>query len=45
MFLVVSAKIENLIFRYKTALSKASVKANVMGRTKWTYHKEWSFAQ
>ena len=45
MFLVVSTKIENSIFRYKTALSKASVKTNVMGCAKWTYHKEWSFAQ
>ena len=45
MFIVVSAKIENLIFQYKTAVSKASVKTNVMGCAKWTYHKEWSFVQ
>ena len=45
MFLVKSAKIDNIMFRYKTALSEANVKTNGMGRAEWIYHKEWSFAQ
>ena len=43
-FLVESTKIENASFLYKTALSEANVKTNRMGSTKWTYHKERSFA-
>ena len=43
-FLVASTKIVNITFPYKTALSEANVKTNRMGRTKLTYHKEWSFA-
>ena len=43
-FLVESTKIDNITFPYKTALSEASVKTNRMGGTKWTYHKERSFA-
>ena len=43
-FLVESAKIENASFPYKTAISEANVKTNKMVTTKWTYHKEWSFA-
>ena len=43
-FLVQSAKIETGIFPYKTALSEANVKINRMGSTKWTFHKERSFA-
>ena len=43
-FLVESTKIDNITFPYKTALSEASVKANRMGNTKLTYHKEQSFA-
>ena len=35
---------DNITFPYKTALSEANVKANRMGSTKLTYHKEWSFA-
>ena len=31
-------------FPFKTALSEANVKTNRMATTKWTYHKEWSFA-
>ena len=42
-FLVESTKIKNASFPYKTALSKANVKVNRMGSSKWTYHKEWSF--
>ena len=44
-FLVESIKIENALFPYKTAISKASVKTNRIASTKWTYHEEWSFAR
>ena len=43
-FLVESTKIENASFPYKTAISEANVKTNRMVSTKWTYHKERSFA-
>ena len=43
-FLVETTKIENTSFPFKTALSKANVKANRMATAKWTYHREWSFA-
>ena len=43
-FLVESTKVENALFPYKTAISKANIKANRMVSTKWTYHKERSFA-
>ena len=43
-FLVETTKIENTSFPFKTALSEANVKTNRMTTTKWTYHKEWSFA-
>ena len=43
-FLVETTKIENTSFPFKTALSETNVKANRMATTKWTYHKEWSFA-
>ena len=36
-------KIENT-YPVKTALSEANVKTNRVATTKWTYHKEWSFA-
>ena len=39
-FLVESNKIENASFPYKTAISKANVKANEMATTKWVYQKE-----
>ena len=39
-----STKIENTSFPFKTALSETNVKTNSMAATKWTYHKEWSFA-
>ena len=42
--LVESTKIENTSFPYKTAMSEAHVKTNRMVSTKWTYHKERSFA-
>ena len=40
-FLVESTTMENVTFPYKTVLSKANVKINRMGSTKYTYHKEW----
>ena len=43
-FLVESTKIENASFPYKTAISEANDKTNKMVTTKWTYHKERSFA-
>ena len=42
--LVESAKIENALFSYKTAISEANIKTNTMVSEKWTYHKELSFA-
>ena len=42
--LVEPTKIEKTPFPFKTALSEANVKTNRMATTKWTYHKEWSFA-
>ena len=42
--LVQSTMIESATFPYKTALLEANVKANRMGSTKWTYHKECTFA-
>ena len=44
LFLVESTKIENASFSYITAISEANVKTNKMVTTKWTYHKERSFA-
>ena len=43
-FLVENTNIENASSPYKTAITKANVKSNSMVSTKWTYHKEWSFA-
>ena len=43
-FSIESTKIENALFPYKTAISKANVKTNRMVSTKWTYQKERSFA-
>ena len=43
-FLVETIKIENTSFTLKTAVLEANVKTNSMATTKWTYHKEWSFA-
>ena len=37
-------KIENEVIPYQTASSKANLKTNRMESTKWTYHKERSFA-
>ena len=42
--LVETTKIENISFPFKTALSEANVQTNRTETTKWTYHKEWSFA-
>ena len=44
-FLVESTKIENASFPFKTAIAEANLKTNSMVSTKWTYHKEWSFAR
>ena len=35
---------ENAVFPYKTSISEATAKTNRMMSTKWTYHKERSFA-
>ena len=43
-FLVEATKIENTPFSFKTALSEANVKTNIMATTQQTYHNEWSFA-
>ena len=43
-FLAESAEIENATFPYKTSLSQANVKKNIMEGTKWTYHEERSFS-
>ena len=43
-FLVDSTKIENELFPYKTVTSEANVKTNRIVSTKWTYHKQRSFA-
>ena len=43
-FLIETTKIENTPFSFKTARPEASVKTNRMATTKWTYHKDWSFA-
>ena len=43
-FLVEATKIGNTPFAFNTALSEANIKTNRMATTKWTYHKEWSFA-
>ena len=42
-FLVETVKIENTLLLFKISLSEAH-KTNRMATTKWTYHKEWSFA-
>ena len=42
-FSVEITKIENISFLFKTALSEANVKTRMVN-TKWTYHKERSFA-
>ena len=41
---VESIKIENASFPYKTAILEANFKTNGMMSTKWTHHKERSFA-
>ena len=43
-FSVEATKIKNTSFSFKTVLSEVNVKTNRMATTKWTYHKEWSFA-
>ena len=41
---VESTKIEKTSFPYKSTIAEANVKTNRMVSTKWTHHKEWSFA-
>ena len=43
-FLNERKRIENASFPYKTAMSEPTVKVNRMRSTKWTNHKERSFA-
>ena len=43
-FLVERTNTENASFTYKTAISEVNVKANRIVSTKWTYHRERSFA-
>ena len=43
-FIVESTTIERVTCLYKNSPSEANVKTNRMGSTKWTYHKERSFA-
>ena len=43
-FLAEATKIEIIPISFKTVLSEANVKVNRMAATKWTYHKEGSFA-
>ena len=43
-FLVEAIAIESTIFPYKIALSEANVETNWMGSTKYTHHKQRSFA-
>ena len=43
-FFLEATNIENTPFSFKNALSEAIVKTNRMVTTKWTYHKESSFA-
>ena len=40
-FLVENTKIENGSFPFETALSELNVR---MASTKWTFHKDWTFA-
>ena len=43
-FLDESTEIKNVSFPYKTTMSEPIVKINRIVNTKWTYHKERSFA-
>ena len=43
-FLVERTKIEKASFQYKTAISEVNKNTNRMVTTKWTYHRERSFA-
>ena len=42
VFLVINTTVESAKFPHKFDLSKANVKANRMGCTKWTYHNKGS---
>ena len=44
-FLVETTDIENASFPFKADLSEANAKTNRVATTKWTFHKEWSFAR
>ena len=43
-FVVEGTEIESASISYKTAISEANAKANIMVSTKWTYQQERSFA-
>ena len=43
-FLVQTTKIENTLFPFENPLSETYINTNRMATTKWTYHREWSFA-
>ena len=43
-FLVEGTEIESASISYKTAISEANAKTNIMVSTKWTYQQERSFA-
>ena len=43
VFLVESAKTENITFPFKTALSKINGQTNGKGSRKWIFHREQGF--
>ena len=43
-FLVEGTEIESASISYKTAISEANAKTNILVSTKWTYQQERSFA-
>ena len=43
-FLLEGTEIESASISYKTAISEANAKTNIMVSTKWTYQQERSFA-
>ena len=43
--MVESTKTKNALFPYKTVISEANVKTNIMVSTKWNYHKKMQFYQ
>ena len=43
-YVTICENVENRSFQYKTAIQEANIKTNRIVTTKWTYHKERSFA-